>query len=99
MYVRPDGIGAVNIKITYRTSDGALILEQAGGVFDTGPDGYAQLAAGTLRGAPPFYATPTWSTAHPRWTWLNRRQGIGFGQVVLDTLQVQCDIYLPRVER
>lgn len=98
MCIRPDGIGAVNIKITYRTSDGALILEQAGGVFDTGPEGFAAVASGSLSGAPAFYATPTWSTAHPAWTWLNRRQGFGFGRVVMDKLQVQCDIYLPNVE-
>jgi hypothetical protein len=97
MSIRPDGIGAVNIKITYRTSDGALILEQAGGVFDTGSDGYARVAAGVLTGAPPFFATPTWSTSSPAWSWLNRCQGFGIGRVVMDKLQVQCDIYLPRV--
>jgi hypothetical protein len=98
MCIRPDGVGMVNIKIAYRTSDGALILEQAGGVFDTGSDGYAQVAAGTLSGTPPFYATPIWSTAHPRWMWLNRKQGFGFGRVVMAKLQVQCDLYLPVVE-
>ena len=98
MVIRPDGVGAVNIKITYKTEDGALILEQAGGVFDTGPEGYGLVAAGTLQGAPPFYATPTWSTSHPAWTWLNRKQGVGFGRVVMAKLQVQCDIYLPTVQ-
>jgi hypothetical protein len=97
MCIRPDGIGAVTIKITYRTTDGAQILEQAGGVFDLGPDGYARVSSGDFRGAPPFYATPTWSTAHPKWQWLNRCQGFGIGRVVLEKLQVQCDIYLPRV--
>ena len=97
MFIRPDGIGAVNIKITYRTADGALILEQAGGVFDTGADGYAKVAAGVLTGAPPFFATPTWSTSSPAWSWLNRCQGFGVGRVVMDKLQVQCDIYIPRV--
>ncbi len=98
MVIRPDGVGAVNIKITYKTDDGALILEQAGGVFDTGPEGYGLVAAGTLQGAPPFYATPTWSTSHPAWTWLNRKQGVGFGRVVMAKLQVQCDLYLPTVQ-
>lgn len=97
MCIRQDGIGAVNIKITYQTHDGALILEEAGGVFDLGPDGYAKVAAGQFTGAPPFYATPKWSTAHPAWSWLNRCQGFGMGRVVMETLQVQCDIYLPCV--
>jgi hypothetical protein len=98
MFIRPDGIGDVNIQITYRTRDGALILEQAEGVFDLGPDGYAKVAAGQFQGTPAFYATPTWSTAHPNWQWLNRCQGMGVGQVVMDKLQVQCDIYIPRIE-
>jgi hypothetical protein len=97
MYVRPDGIGAVHVQITWRTTDGALILDQAGGVFDLGPDGYAKIARGDFTGSPPLYVTPKWSTSHPRWQWLNRCQGIGFGRVVLETLQVHCDLYLPRV--
>lgn len=97
MCIRPDGVGDVNIKISYQTSDGAVILEQAGGVFDMGPDGYAKVVAGHFAGSPPFYATPKWYTAHPQWTWLNRCQGIGFGRVVMEKLQVQCDLYLPAV--
>jgi Protein of unknown function (DUF3237) len=97
MTIRSDGIGMVDIRITYETSDGALIYEHAGGVFDLGPDGYAKVASGQLTGSPPFYPTPTWSTAHPNWKWLNRCQGFGIGRVVLDDLQVQCDIYIPQV--
>jgi hypothetical protein len=97
MCIRTDGIGMVDICITYQTTDGALILERAGGVFDLGPDGYANVAAGQFNGSPPFYATPSWETAHPDWQWLNRRQGFGVGRVVLEELQVRCDIYLPQV--
>jgi hypothetical protein len=97
MAIRPDGIGMVNILITYETADKALILERAGGIFDLGPGGYAKVVAGQLTGSPPFYATPTWSTAHPNWKWLNRCQGFGIGRVVLEKLQVQCDIYIPEV--
>jgi hypothetical protein len=97
MCIRPDGIGVVDIKITYTTTDGAIILEQAGGYFDLGPDGYAKVVAGEFTGAPPLYATPTWATASPQWQWLNRCQGYAFGRVVLAELQVQADIYIPRV--
>lgn len=97
MAIRPDGIGIVDILITYETADKALILERAGGVFDLGPGGYAKVVAGQFTGSPPFYATPTWSTAHPNWKWLNRCQGFGIGRVVLEKLQVQCDIYIPEV--
>jgi hypothetical protein len=97
MAIRPDGIGMVDIRITYKTADNALILERAGGVFDVGPDGYAKVKAGQFIGSPPFYATPTWNTAHPNWRWLNRCQGFGVGRVVLEELQVRCDIYIPQV--
>jgi hypothetical protein len=97
MCIRTDGIGMVDISITYKASDSALILERAGGVFDLGPDGYAKVAGGDFTGSLPFYATPTWETAHPDWQWLNRRQGFGVGRVVLEELQVRCDIYLPTV--
>ena len=97
MCIRPDGIGVLDVKITYRTRDGALILDEAGGVFDLGPDGYAMVAAGRFEGEPPFCATPRWFTAHPDWTWLNRIQGIAVGRVVMSRLQLQGDIYLPHV--
>lgn len=97
MCIRRDGIGVLDVRTTYETSDGALILDRAGGVFDLGNDGYAKVAAGQLRGTPEFYATPTFMTAHPKWLWLNRLQGFGVGRVVLEKLQVQCDIYIPRV--
>jgi hypothetical protein len=97
MCIRPDGIGEVDITITYQTSGGALIMERSGGVFDLGPGGYEKVRRGDFSGTPPFYATPTWVTADPEWAWLNRCQGFGIGRVVLEELQVRCDIYLPAV--
>jgi hypothetical protein len=97
MCIRRDGIGMIDVRTTYETADGALILDRASGVFDLGPDGHANVAAGRLTGTPPFYATPTFMTAHPDWQWLNRCQGFGIGRVVLEKLQVQCDIYIPQV--
>ena len=98
MCIRPDGIGAVDIKITYRTSDGAVIFERRAACSTSARTDTRMVAAGRCEGAPPFYATPTWSTAHPDWAWLNRKQGIGFGRVVMSKLQVQCDLYLPDVQ-
>lgn len=97
MAIRPDGVGVIDAKTTWKTTDGALILDQAGGVFDLGPEGYAHAAAGIFVGTPPLYATPTLSTSHPDWLWLNRCSPVGIGRVVLEKLQVQCDLYIPRV--
>ena len=97
MHIRPDGVGMANIKITWRTRDGALILDQASGVFDLGPDGYTKVANGDFTGSPPLLVTAHWSTAESSWQWLNRCHGLGIGRVSLETLQVQVDIYIPRV--
>ncbi len=97
LFVRPDGIARPDIRITLETADGALLLYRADGVCDLGPDGYAKVAAGQFTGTPPFYATPTFVTAHPDWQWLNRCQGFGIGRVAMEQLQVQYDIYIPRV--
>jgi hypothetical protein len=97
MCIREDGIGLVDINITYDTGDDALILEQAGGIFQLGPEGLARARAGQFVGSPPFYATPRWVTSSPRWAGINGVQGFGVGRVVLEQLQVQCDIYHPSV--
>lgn len=98
MNIREDGVGEVDIKITYETPDGALILEQSGGVFDIGPDGYRNVIRGIYRGAPPFFATPTYITADSRWKWINSLQCFGFGRVVMPHLRVECDIYAPHLQ-
>ncbi|MGH3777755.1 MAG: DUF3237 domain-containing protein [Pseudonocardiaceae bacterium] len=97
MCIRPDGIGMVDIRITYEMAGGAVIYDRAGGIFDLGSDGHAKVAAGQFVGCPPYYATPTFVTAHPDWQWLNRCQGFGFGRVVMEELRVECDIYIPQV--
>jgi hypothetical protein len=97
MCIRHDDIGMVDIRVTYETADGALIYDRAGGVLDLSPDGYAKIVAGQFAGTPPFYATPTFMTAHPNWKWLNRCQGFGIGRVVMEDLRVECDIYIPQV--
>jgi Protein of unknown function (DUF3237) len=97
MCIRPDGIGMIDIRITYETADGALIYDRAGGVIDVGPDGYAKVVAGQFAGTPAFYPTPRFLTAHPNWKWLNRCQGFGIGRVVMEDLRVECDIYIPQV--
>lgn len=97
MCIRRDGVGILDVRLTFETSDGALILDRAGGVFDLGPEGYAKVAAGQLQGSPPVYVHAAWSTAHPNWTWLNRCQGFGIGRVELEQLQVQADVYIPQV--
>jgi uncharacterized protein DUF3237 len=93
--VRTDGTGVLDVRLSYRTSNEALIVERSSGRFDLGPEGYATAASGVWTGTVPCYWSSTWETAHPDWRWLNRCQGFGLGEVVMDELQVRRDIYLP----
>jgi hypothetical protein len=95
--IRGDGIGILDVRTIYQTTDGALIFYRAGGRLDLGPDGYAKVLAGQFTGLPPFYATPTFITADPDWQWLNRLQAFGIGRVLMEERQVQYDIYIPQV--
>jgi hypothetical protein len=97
MQIRPDGIVKPDIRATFETADGALIFYRAGGLCDLGSDGYAKAVVGHFSECPPFYATPTFATAHPDWKWLNRCLGFGIGRVVMEDLRVECDIYIPQV--
>jgi hypothetical protein len=97
MTIRPDGIGVVDVGVTYETSDGALILEQSGGVLQLGAEQFAQVRAGVFAGSAPYYSSPQWRTSAPGWAWLNGQQGFGVGLVVLHESSIRSDIYLPRL--
>jgi hypothetical protein len=92
--VRPDGVAALTVTATWQTQDGALLFERAVGMCDLGPDGYTAIGSGSWSGTPPITLAQTWLSAHPRWTWLNRRQTWALGRTLADELQVQTDIYL-----
>ena len=38
--IRPDGVGALDVRTTIETSDGTLVYVEYMGVMDLGPDGY-----------------------------------------------------------
>jgi hypothetical protein len=97
MTVRPDGVGVVNIRVTYEMDDGGLVLEQSGGVIYVGPAGYEQVVRGVFVGTPHIYLTPSYITADPRWAWINAFQCFGLGHVVMEELRLECDIYAPHV--
>ena len=61
-----------------------MILEQAGGVFDTGPDGYAQIGGGHAAAGAPVLRHADWSTAHPALAVAQPEAGDSrFGRVVM----------------
>jgi hypothetical protein len=95
--VRPDGMAMLEARVTWQNADGAIIYEQASGMTDLGPDGYAQVQSPSWSGTPPVVMAPTWSTGHPAWQWLNRCQGLAVGRTLTNHLRAETDFYLPEV--
>ena len=67
---RADGSYKLDVRITLRTDDGALILATYNGIGQTTPQG------ATLRAAPLF------ETGDQRYTWLTRLQAVAVGERV-----------------
>ena len=67
--VSPDGkVGALDVRATLRTDDGALIYSEYRGRVRFGRDGLHQV-----------YTSPRYETGDPRYSWLNNLQCIGKG--------------------
>ena len=65
---RADGTYKLDVRVTLKTDDGALILVTYNGI------GQNTAAGASLRAAPLF------ETGDPRYTWLTRVQGVAVGQ-------------------
>jgi hypothetical protein len=76
---RPDGTYRLDVRLTLRTDDGALILLTYNGI------GHATPAGASLRTAPLF------ETGDPRYTWLTGLQAVAVGERV--GTAVTYDIY------
>ena len=64
-------IGTVDVRATFVTDDGAVVLATYGGRTD--------LAGGDDGGAGPIYVAPTFETGDDRYAWLNAIQAVGKG--------------------
>jgi hypothetical protein len=96
MLVRRDGVGVADVRITYETDDGALLLSRYYGIFDLGPDGYERALRQDYDPVPPLVVAPQFITSHPKWLWVNRLQCIGVGGVTMADLLVRFDLYAIR---
>lgn len=97
MNVRRDGVGEADVRITFKTDDGALLLSRYYGIFDLGPDGYARALREDYDPVPPLVVVPRFVTSHPNWLWLTRLQCVGIGRVTMADLKVRFDLYAVRV--
>jgi len=97
MNVRRDGVGVADVRITYETDDGALLLSRYYGIFDLGPGGYERALRQEYDPVPPLVLAPQFLTSHPNWLWLNRLQCLAVGRVTMADLLVRFDLYAIRV--
>lgn len=96
MLVRRDGVGMCDVRITYETDDGALLLSRYYGVFDLGPHGYERALRNDYDALPPLVLAPQFVTSHRDWLWLNRLQCVAVGRVDMAALLVRFDLYALR---
>ena len=72
-------LGVLDVRLTLRTDDGAIIYVEYGGRLD--------LTTGLIA------AAPTFQTGDDRYKWLNRVQAVSAGQVNLETGVLIYNIY------
>ncbi len=94
--VRPDGVLAVDARITLDLDDGALIYAHYHGLGELGAAGYKAFLEGRLPPTFPLRTAPVFRTAHPDYQWLHRRLCIGVGEADLATFTVRYDVYAVR---
>jgi Protein of unknown function (DUF3237) len=93
MTVRRDGVGVLDVRTTFETDDGALILVTYGGVADLGPDGYDRFLRGDLPATVPLRISPKFGTSHPAYEWLNRMHCVGVGEYRAAANAACYDVY------
>ena len=75
----PDGSSRIDVRLTLKTDDGALIYVSYNGVIRHTETGRDRLAKGEIVTSTDSYAmtAPTFRTSHAKYAWLNTIQAIG----------------------
>lgn len=79
---RADGVLELDVRLTIRTEDGALVLMRYSGLRHGPPEVMAALARGEAVDPSAIYfrTAPRFETGDPRYLWLNRILAIGIGE-------------------
>ncbi len=96
LFLRPDGVGILDVRATIETREEALIYTTYTGVGDLGEDGYERFLQGELPSTTSLRIVPRLQTAHPDYLWLNRLQCLGIGEFNAERLEVRYDLYAVR---
>jgi hypothetical protein len=77
--VMPGGNLRIDVRMTVRTDDGALIYVSYNGVASITRENFERMAKGAILTAADMYfiIAPTFETAHEKYAWLNQIQAIG----------------------
>jgi hypothetical protein len=94
--VRKDGMAVLDVRLTFETDDGALILVAYSGLGDFGEDGYQNFLRGALPPAVRLRISPRFSTSHPKYLWLNRLHCFGVGDYDPRARSASYDVYVVR---
>jgi Protein of unknown function (DUF3237) len=93
LFVRPDGIGVVQVRAAVRTNDGAMLEIEYKGNIELGEDGYARALKQQFAPTPSLVICPRILTGHPKYRWLNRVQCLAIGRVTLADLTLEYDAF------
>ncbi|RIK10375.1 MAG: DUF3237 domain-containing protein [Acidobacteria bacterium] len=85
MRLSPDMIGTLDVRVTLKTHDGALIYGEYRGRVNT-VEGDPDVSA-------VVFAAPLFSTSDARYEWLNRIQVIAKGLVSADSRRLNYEMY------
>ena len=83
LLIGPEGTAMLDIRATFRTSDGAVVFGQYHGRMD---------ASDGMDLPKTIYVTPRFETGDQRYAWLNRVQAVGKG-IVHEDLTIDYEWY------
>ena len=96
MTVRKDGTALMDVRTTFETDDGALILVTYQGIADLGEAGYERFLRGELPPTVNLRMSPRFVTSHSRYLWLNRLFCFGVGEYRAASNDARYDVYMVR---
>ncbi len=91
--VRKDGVALLDVRTTFETHDGALILVTYSGLIDFGEGGQERFVRGELPEVARIRTSPRFVTSHPEYLWLNRLHCVGVGEYRSAKNEAHYDVY------
>jgi hypothetical protein len=82
LLIRPDGTLELDVRITLKTDDGALVYARYAGMWHGRPEVMARLAQGETVDSSQYYfrITPLFETGAERYAWINKIIAVGVGE-------------------